>query len=337
VRIPVQSLIVIAVLVLTLHCTAWSQKTAPDAIPAPSDITVTTRLDRTAAWVGDRFHYLIMVDYPPAYEFVLDNLTKETVNMDPFQVVDVGKRVVAQKDSSQKLFVDLTLAGFTAGQAAAQIPQFTLYYFRASARPAGPDQAAAESLTVPGPAIAIRSTLPSQPEDIRDAVTLNSWNHPRWLFSAIAWICAAILIIGVGRELVLFARRAKAQKGPDRRKAMEAVRARWISGIPLDFMDAKTCSMFYDESCRSLREYLGHYLDTPTMGLTPGEMRTEMQRLGVMSDLTEKVAGVLERCDRVRYARNGASADPEAARALAEDIAEDMKEILSAASVSSRS
>jgi hypothetical protein len=326
-RINIQSLIVGTGLILALHCTAWAQKPAPDAIPAPSDITVTTRLDRTAVWVGDHFHYLIIVDYPPAYQFVLDNLTKETVNMDPFQVVDVGKRIVAQKDSSQRLFVDLTLAGFTAGQTTAQIPQFTLYYFRKGAGSAGPDQAAAESLTVSGPSLGIRSTLLSQPEDIRDAVTLNSWNHPRWAFSAIAWLSAAILIIGAGREVVLFARRAKAQKGPDRRKAMEAVRARWISGVPADFTDAKTCSIFYDQCCRSLREYLGHYLDTSTVGLTPGEMRTEMQRLGVTPDLTEKVAGVLERCDTVRYARNAAPAGAEAARSLAED----MKEILKTA------
>src|SRR5215510_11777073 len=89
-----------------------TQKPSPEAVPPPSDMTFTTRLDRTAVWVGDQFHYLIIVEYPSNYEFVLDNLTKEAVNMDPFQVMNVASTLVAQKNGGQKLFVDLTLANF---------------------------------------------------------------------------------------------------------------------------------------------------------------------------------------------------------------------------------
>ena len=305
----------------------WSQKPALEVLQSRSDITATTRLDRTAVWVGDQFHYLIIVDYPPEYEFVLDNLNKETVNMDPFQVIDVSKNLVVQKNSSQKLFVDLTLANFSTGQPSMQIPQFTLFYFRKANKTAGVDQATAESLTVPGPMIGIRSTLPSQPEDIRDAVTLNSWNHTRWVFPAVAWVCGVILVLGLGREVALFVKRAKARKGPDRRKAMEDVRARWVSGVPSEFTDAKTCLSFYDHSCQSLKEYIGYYLDTATMGLTPEEMRDEMQRLGAKPDLTQKVASVLEACERLRYARDGVSPDAE----IAQGLVNDMQEILKAA------
>src|SRR5262245_10292728 len=117
---------------------------------ASSSMTFTTRLDRTAVWVGDQFHYLIIVDYSPDYEFVLDNLTRETVNMDPFQVIDVGRNLVVQKDTSRKLFVDLTLANYVTGQTSMQIPQFTLYYFKKGTKASGVDQADAESLTIPG-------------------------------------------------------------------------------------------------------------------------------------------------------------------------------------------
>src|SRR6266702_3828719 len=129
----------------------------PAIVPPPANMTLTTRLDRTAVWAGDQFHYLIIVEYPSDYEFVLDNLTKETVNMDPFQVVDVGKNLIVQKNSGRKLFVDMTLANFATGQTSTQIPQFTLYYFRKSDRSDVADQAAAESLSVPGPVIGIRS------------------------------------------------------------------------------------------------------------------------------------------------------------------------------------
>src|SRR5260370_11513779 len=208
--------------------------------------------------------------------------------MDPFQVIDVSKNVIVQKDSSRKLFVDLTLANVGTGQTSMQIPQFTLYYFRKGDKTLTADQAAAESLTIPGPAIGIRSTLPSQPDDIRDAVTLNSWNHDRWVFTTVAWVCGAILVLGSGRELMLLVRRRKARKGQDRRKAMEAVRVRWVSSVPSEFIDAKACLSFYDESCRSVKEYIGYYLDTDTMGLTADEMRVEMQRLGAQLALPQQ-------------------------------------------------
>jgi len=312
------------VLLVTFCSSVWAQKPAPEFLPPTSQMTFTTRLDRTAVWVGDQFHYLIMVEYPSDFEFVLDNLTREMVNMDPFQVIDVTKNLVVQKDSTRKLFVDLTLANFSTGQASIQIPQFTLFYFRKANRTTGVDQADAESLTIPGPVIGIRSTLPSQPEDIRDAVALNSWERNRWLIPAAAWICGAILVVGLGREMTLFVRRMKARKGPDRRKAMEAVRARWISGIPSKFTDASTCSGFYVHSYHSLKEYIGYYLDTPTMGLTAEEMRDEMQRLGAKPDLAEKVTKVLETCERLQYAPDG-SADTEIARGIAKDMQEILK------------
>jgi hypothetical protein len=306
---------------------ASAQKPAPApppaVVPPPANMTLTTRLDRTAVWVGDQFHYLIMVEYPADYEFVLDNLTKETVNMDPFQVVDVTKNLVVQKNNGRKLFVDLTLANFSTGESQ-QIPQFTLYYFEKS-KTASVDQAAAESLTVPGPVIGIRSTLMPKPMDIRDAVTLNSWNHSRWIFPALTWTCGLILLVGLGRELTLFIKRLKARKGPDRRKAMEAVRTRWSNSVPSEFNDAKTCLSFYDRSSQDIKEYIGYYMDTDTMGLTVEELQNEMQRFGAKADFVLKVAKVMEVCDRSRYSGNGVSADSEMARGVAQDMQEILK------------
>src|SRR5881296_1115932 len=126
-----------------------AQKPASEFVPPPANVTFTTHLDRTAVWVGDEFHYLIIVDHPSDYEFVLDNLTKETVNMDPFQVIDVRRNLAAQKNGGRRLFVDLTLANFVTAQTSMQIPQFTLYYFRKGRNVVSVDQAEAESLTIP--------------------------------------------------------------------------------------------------------------------------------------------------------------------------------------------
>src|SRR5438105_7225424 len=81
------------------------KQTAPS--PPPSDLKFTVRLDRTAVWVGDQFHYLIIVDSPATYEFVLDNLTKDGVNMDPFQVLDVRTNPAIRDNGTRRLFVDM--------------------------------------------------------------------------------------------------------------------------------------------------------------------------------------------------------------------------------------
>ena len=308
-----------------LMCLAlmFAQKETAPAPPA-SDLKFTVRLDRTAVWVGDQFHYLIIVDYPANYEFVLDNLTKDTVNMDPFQVLDVHANPSVRENGTRRLFVDMTLANFTIDKASMEIPQYTLYYFRKDNRTGAADQATAESLTIPPTVIETRSTLPEKPSDIRDAVTVNSWDRSRRILPALGWFCLAILAVGLGRELVLFIKKRKTRKGPDRRNAMKTVRLRWFGSVPSEFTDPKTCSAFFDQSYQNVKEFVGYYLETPTMGLTAEEMREEMKRHGASADLTERVAKVMETCETLRYTQNGVGAHADAART----VADNMREIL---------
>ena len=302
----------------------WGQTVTTDAVADPSGLEFTVHLDRTAVSPGDQFHYLIIVEHSSDYEFVLDNLSQESVNMDPFEVIDVGTNLVVS-DTGRRLFVDLTLASFETQQGRIDIPQFTLFYFRTENNPVGVDQAAAESLTIPGPPLGIRSTLGPNPNDIRDAVTVTGWDRSRWVFPALAWISSAVLVLGSGRELTLYLKRRKARQGPDRRKAMKFVRDRWIRNVPSGFADPQTCSIFFDRSYQNLKEYLGYYLETPTMGLTAEEMREELERLGSSPNLTQKVVSVMEACETTRYMNNVVSDQAEAARVLADD----MREILS--------
>ena len=134
-----------------------------------------------------------------------------------------------------------------------------------------------------------------------------------------------IPLVILGRELALFVKRMKARKGPDRRKAMEAVRMRWTNSVPSEFNDAKTCLSFYDRSCQDIKEYIGYYMDTDTMGLTAEEMQDEMRRFGAKTDFAQRVAKVVEVCEKSRYAGNGASADSEMARGVAQDMREILK------------
>lgn len=290
--------------------------------PPPAGMTFTTHLDHTAAWVGDQFHYTIIVDHTPTYEFVLDTLTKETVNMDPFQVVDVTKQTMNLKSGDQRLYLDLVLTTFATGKATAQIPQLTLFYFKREPGVLRAEEAAAESLTVPGPVLGLRSTLPPAANDIRDPITISSWPQARWLVAGAGAFSLILLVTGLGWETIALVRRRKSQRGPDRRKAMNAVRERWLSAVPGDFANTETAVRFYDQSYQDLKEYVGYYMETPTAGLTADELQEEMQRLGADREFRDKVIRVLGTLEAERYSQNGRAPSPEAAQQTAQEIRE---------------
>jgi hypothetical protein len=305
---------------------AGAPRTPPPAtaevVPPPEGMSFTTHLNHTAVWVGDQFVYTIIVDHTPMYEFVLDTLTKETVNMDPFQVVDVTKETVTQKNGDQRLYLNVVLTTFATGKEMEPIPQLTLFYFKREAGVLRADEAAAESLTVPGPVLALRSTLPPNANDIRDPVTVSTWPQSRWLLAGAGTFSLLLLITGLGWETVVFVRRRKSQRGPDRRKAMNEVRERWMSAVPGDFSNAEAAGRFYDQSYRDLKEYVGHFLETTTAGLTAEEVDQEMQRLHADRDMRDRVVKVLGALETNRYSKNGAAPSPDEARSTAQEIRE---------------
>jgi len=299
-----------------------------EVVPPPSGMTFTTHLDHTAVWVGDQFHYTIIVDHAPAYEFVLETLTKETVNMDPFQVMDVTKETMNLKAGDRRLYLDLTMTSFATGKATEQIPQLTLFYFKREPGVLRAEEAAAESLTVPGPVLGMRSTLPPNVNDIRDPTTISSWPQSRWLVAGAGAFSLILLVTGLGWETVALVRRRRSQRGPDRRKAMNAVRERWLRAVPGDFANTEATVRFYDQSYQDLKEYVGYYLETPAAGLTADELQEEMQRLGADREFQDKVVRVLETLEADRYSQNGHAPAPEAVQRTAQEI----REIFSAGS-----
>ena len=289
-----------------------------------SELSFVTRLDKTAVWVGDQFHYQIIVDHDPRIQFVLENLNPDTINMDPFRVMGATSRSYPLQNGHSRLFVDITLASFTVGLDEIQIPQLTLFFFRSDGAgvTASGEGAAAESLTVPGPILALRSTLPPDPADLRDAVTVTSWASNRRVVGWLGYLALFVLVVGAGWEGFHMIRYRRGRKGPDPRKAMAAIRDRWSEHVPGDFSDANVVMEFYGRSYQDLKEYMGYLLETHTEGLTAEEMREEMARLAASSDMTERTAKVLGTCEAARYGRNGKTLDSDAARGVAHDMRE---------------
>lgn len=169
------------------------------AQPRDPGISFTTRLEKTAIWVGDQFHYQIVVDHSPKIQFILDTVDKDTISLDPLRVVNVTTSTMPLKDGNERLVVDLTLASLVTGVTELQIPQFSLFYFRKDSATASTtsESAAAESLTIPGPVIGVRSTLPPKASGLRDAVTVSGWPRGRWIVSGVGWSAVVLLVAGL--------------------------------------------------------------------------------------------------------------------------------------------
>jgi len=295
------------------------------AKPGPDpDLSFATRLEKTAVWVGDQFHYQIFVDHSPNIQFILDNVNTDTINLDPLRVVNVTTSTMPLKDGKARLVVDLTLASFVTGVADLQIPQLSLFYFRKDGATASAtsESAAAESLTIPGPVIAVRSTLPPRASGLRDAVTVSSWPRSRWIVSGVGWSAVVLLVAGLAWQALNVVRGRTRRTGPDPRTAMKGIRERWLESVPSDFADPGAVMEFYGRSYRDLKEYLGYLLETPTDGLLADELRAEMTRLAASPDLTERTARVLSVCETARYASH-----PELNGAAARELADDMRAI----------
>ena len=302
-----------------------AQEEAPAAEPTPPpELSYSTRLDRTAVWVGDQFHYMIIVNHSPKIQFVMENLTPDNINMDPLRVMNATSSSSTLQNGNQRLFVDLTLTNYVTGLNEMQIPQLTLYYFRTAGAAAAitGEGEAAESLTIDGPVIGLRSTLPPEPDDLRDAVTVSSWAPSRWVIAGIGWFALIVLVAGAGWEGFHLIRYRRGRRGPDPRKAMAAIQDRWSRSVPGDFSDPNVVMEFYGRSYQDLKEFLGYLFETHTEGLTAEDMGNEMSRLAANSDLSERTVRVLGTCESARYGRNGKELSDDTARGVAHDIRE---------------
>ena len=309
-----------------------SQPAAPaTAKPAASECHL-PRGWTARPWVGDQFHYQIFVDHAPRIQFILENVNKDTINLDPFRVVNVTSSTMRMKDGNERLVVDLTLAAFVTGTSEIPIPQISLFYFRGEGTTAAAanasEGAAAESLTVVGPTIGVRSTLPPKATQLRDSVTVTPWPRSRWAVAIVGWSALALLAIGLVWEGAQLLRGRRRRKGPDPRKAMAAIRNRWSQSVPNDFADPGTVMDFYGRSYADLKEYLGYLLETPTEGLMADEIRAEMTRHSASADLTDRAGKVLDTCETARDARN-----PELNGTAARDVAADIRQIFEVSSL----
>ncbi len=265
--------------------------------------TVTARTSRTAVWVGDRFDYVVRVEYQPQLEFVKDHLKKEELDLTPFEVLAATTDSGIMPQGRKFLELRLQLATYTTA-ADVSIPPITLFYFK-QARGPEKDEAPADAVTVPAFAVGVRSTVVDASSGIRDQrpplpIDRMSWMIPGALglfgLAAIAMLGGRFALAQV-RLGVWERKMAERSRKKSLQQSMEEIH-RTPAATPLEL------ASFYDKATEILRGLAAEKLGDGA-GLTPEELKQALLAAGDQEHHATVISELLTQCDQIRYAPDG--------------------------------
>jgi Domain of unknown function (DUF4381) len=289
--------------VLLLLVAVVSEVTAATQKPPPL-FAITTRLDRTAIWVGDPVEYTIEVVHPRSVQFALDNLKKEDIALPPFVVRAIRAEEREWRDNQKLLQVVLHLTTYESGKPDLMIPPVALYYFKRDSA-LSEKEARAQAIRIPPQRIALRSTLSAGQNRLREFKAIRPVEIP---------LAIGALVLGlIGMGFVLSRAAVRLWGAVHRDKAVKKtvsrrVRRRWINDnlqrlrkmAQDSTQDPKT---FYAEISQFLRRYLTEWLDVEARGLTPMEAHEALRAAGYNGGFAQQVQAVLEQCEQGQYGK----------------------------------
>lgn len=266
--------------------------------------SVTTRLDRTAIWVGDSLEYTIQVIHPRSVQFIADDLKKENLSLPPFVLRDIRAEEREWQEDKQLFEVVLLLTTYESGKADLLIPPVALYYFTRDGA-VTEKEARAQAIRIPPQKIALRSTLTGGQPKLREFKQI----HPVDPTYGIAALVLGLIGMGfVGTRATAQLWRAVHRDKVVKRPVSRRVRERWIQERLGQIRQmAKEPSTepqaIYAAASEFMRQYLTEWLDVEARGLTPGETEQALQAAGYNGDFSQRVRSVLAQCEEIQYAK----------------------------------
>lgn len=283
----------------------------PDVPAAAVPVHLTTRVDRTALWVGDRIHYRVLAEHPPAIHFVTDNLKESSLNLLPFEIVSINFATGEGSAGNRTLLVDLILTTYQTTPGELEIPAFSLFFFQDDAAVASGAERAAESLSVPAVPIALRSTLPAEHNELRDLPTPPATPWRRRLAGTLPMVFLLLSLLLAAPALLQGRRLRSDQHAIRARRTRRAnAAAELLSLSSRGIGDEAAAADFFDATHAALREFLAASSLTATSGKMAREV-SELLRDGsalapdAPAAALAAVPELLQLCDQVRYAPAG--------------------------------
>lgn len=271
---------------------AEADAAAPEA-PDPEAPTVTARVDRAQAYVGDPVHLEIVAI---AKTSVPVNLPS-TLELGPWTLLDRKESDQALGDGRMKRLYTLTIAAYAPGEKVV-VPPVEVTYL-------GPHGDVRTARTAPVP-VKIGSLIANEPEPaLKDAappVTVmvqNLWP---------AYAAGAIVAAGLGALItMLIVRRLRARRGarpgPPPRPAHEVAMEKLDRLGAYGFLENADNRPFYFAVSEVIREYLGARYGFDSLELTTDELMGELRRRAGREMVLSEVEGWLAGCDLVKFAK----------------------------------
>ena len=266
--------------------------------------TVAARTSRTAVWVGDRFDYVVRVEYQPELEFVKDHLKKDEIDLQPFEILAAATATGTLPQGGKYLELRLQLTTYATNATEIPIPPITLFYFK-QARGSDKEDAPAEAVNIPAFPMAVRNTVIDASLGIRDQRPPLPIDRMSWIVPGMLGLCGlAAIAIGGGRiALAQFRLGVWEQKLAERsrtkslQQSMEEIR-RTPAATPLEL------AAFYDKASEILRGLAAEKLGDGA-GLTPNELKQALTAAGDPEHHAIVLSELLAQCDLIRYTPDG--------------------------------
>ncbi|MFL5308747.1 MAG: hypothetical protein ACJ8F1_26265 [Polyangia bacterium] len=269
---------------------------APEA-PDPDAPTVTARVDRAVANVGDPVHLEVVAIAKTAVPVNLPS----TVELGPFSLLDRKESEQPLGDGRMRRLYTLTIAAYAPGEKV--VPPVEVTYL-------GPRGDVRTTRTAPVP-VKIASLIANEPEPaLKDAappvtvIVQNLWP---------AYIAGALVAAGFGALIAMvILRRVRARRGarpaPPPRPAHEVAMEKLDRLGAYGFLENADNRPFYFAVSEVIREYLGARYGFDSLELTTDELMTELRRRAGRELVLSEAEGWLAGCDLVKFAKISPSA-----------------------------
>jgi Domain of unknown function (DUF4381) len=280
-------------------------------------VQVSSSVDRTAVWVADRLTYVVDLVCAPGVDVLPDDLAKEKLRFNGLEIVSNDDSTTTDAAGETRHHLRYVLTTYRVDVPALSIEPLSIRYYAHKPGQRLQDLAPAGDVTIPGAAIAFRSTLPDaqQVYAIRDTMTPGA---RAWFFANTRQLGLAAVILSLAPAALVVAgfvrRRTRATAGTrskrrarmDHRAALERLRT-------LDLATEEDRRRAYDEISAAVREYVAGHSHVSAAALTAGELADALDAGGGRLP-RETVTSLLAACDVARYGPASAMPPADAGR-----------------------
>ncbi len=265
--------------------------------PDPDAPTVTSRVDRADAHVGDPVHLEIVAIAKSAVPVNLPS----TLDLGPFSLLDRKESEQNLGDGRIRRVFALTIAAYETGPK--EVPAIEVTYL-------GPRGEVRTARTSPV-AVKIGSLIANEPEPaLKDAAPpVSVLEENLWP----AYVAGGLIAAGLGALFTIaIVRRLRARRGerpgPPPRPAHEVALERLDRLGAYGFLENADNRPFYFAVSEVIREYLGARFGFDSLELTTDELVAQLRRSSGREIVLGEIQGWLSACDLVKFAKISPSA-----------------------------